>query len=187
MQLGLFTPVFGKLSLDAMLVELKRYPQIRMLEIGTGGWPGTSHIDVDDLLANRHFAREYLEKLSDAGLSISALSCHGNPLHPQEYIAMRDDTTFRRTVRLAELLKVPVVITFSGCPGGSPKDSTPNWITAAGLPVPRGRVVPKDELAATDPLPLPYVVKPIGEGSSVGVEIIRHGDNRRALGHDREG
>src|ERR1700722_5770854 len=115
MQLGLFTPVFGKLSLDAMLVELKRYPQIRMLEIGTGGWPGASHIDVDGLLANRHLAREYLEKLNDPGLSISALSCHGNPLHPQEYIATRDDTTFRRTVRLAELLKVPVVITFSGC------------------------------------------------------------------------
>jgi D-alanine-D-alanine ligase len=36
------------------------------------------------------------------------------------------------------------------------------------------------ELAAGDPLPLPYVVKPANEGSSVGVEIIRCGDNRRA-------
>ena len=134
MQLGLFTPVFGKLSLDTMLVELKRYPQIRTLEIGTGGWPGSSHIDVDGLLANPSLAREYLAKLNDAGLSISALSCHGNPVHPQENIAKRDDATFRRTVQLAELLKVPVVITFSGCPGGSPKDSTPNWITAAWPP-----------------------------------------------------
>jgi len=50
---------------------------------------------------------------------------------------------------------------------------------AAGLPVARGRVVVADELATADPLPLPYVVKPVGEGSSVGVEIIRHGDNRR--------
>ncbi len=52
--------------------------------------------------------------------------------------------------------------------------------SAAGLPVPRGRVVPKEELEAADPLPQPYVVKPIGEGSSVGVDIIRNGDNRRA-------
>src|SRR4051795_3912155 len=51
---------------------------------------------------------------------------------------------------------------------------------AAGLPIARGRVVPTDELEAADPLPLPYVVKPTNEGSSVGVEIIRCGDNRRA-------
>jgi len=51
---------------------------------------------------------------------------------------------------------------------------------AAGLPIARGRVVPTDELEAADPLPLPYVVKPMNEGSSVGVEIIRTGDNRRA-------
>jgi D-alanine-D-alanine ligase len=51
---------------------------------------------------------------------------------------------------------------------------------AHGLPVALGRVVPVDELEASDPLPLPYVVKPVNEGSSVGVEIIRKGDNRRA-------
>ena len=51
---------------------------------------------------------------------------------------------------------------------------------AAGLPVAPGRLVGVDELAAADPMPLPYVVKPVCEGSSVGVEIIRAGDNRRA-------
>ena len=51
---------------------------------------------------------------------------------------------------------------------------------AAGLPVPSGRLVSVAELAAADPLPLPYVVKPVNEGSSVGVEIMRAGDNRRA-------
>jgi D-alanine-D-alanine ligase len=51
---------------------------------------------------------------------------------------------------------------------------------AAGLPVPPGRVVALAELGAADPLPLPYVVKPLNEGSSVGVEIMRAGDNRRA-------
>jgi D-alanine-D-alanine ligase len=51
---------------------------------------------------------------------------------------------------------------------------------AAGLPIARGRSVPIAELEADDPLPLPYVVKPVNEGSSVGVEIVRGGDNRRA-------
>jgi D-alanine-D-alanine ligase len=51
---------------------------------------------------------------------------------------------------------------------------------AAGLPIAEHRLVSRDELAAADPLPRPYVVKPVNEGSSVGVEILQHGDNRRA-------
>ncbi|MBB3173936.1 D-alanine-D-alanine ligase [Endobacter medicaginis] len=51
---------------------------------------------------------------------------------------------------------------------------------AAGLPVAPGGLVEIAALEATDPLPLPYVIKPVSEGSSVGVEIIRAGSNRRA-------
>jgi len=50
----------------------------------------------------------------------------------------------------------------------------------AGLPVANGRLVPLDELEAADPMPRPFVVKPMNEGSSVGVTILRAGDNRRA-------
>ncbi len=134
MQLGLFTPVFNRLDLPGLLQELKRYPAIRMLELGTGGWPGASHVAIDDLLADASRPREMKGMLADAGLGISAFSCHGNPVHPDEAIAERDDTLFRKTVQLAEALEVPVVVTFSGCPGGSAKDITPNWITAAWPP-----------------------------------------------------
>ncbi len=52
---------------------------------------------------------------------------------------------------------------------------------AAGLPIVEHRLVTRDELEAGDPLPLPYVVKPVNEGSSVGVHILRdRGDNRRS-------
>jgi D-alanine-D-alanine ligase len=50
---------------------------------------------------------------------------------------------------------------------------------AHGLPIADGRVVDMAELEASDPLPLPYVVKPVNEGSSVGVEILHAGGNRR--------
>jgi D-alanine-D-alanine ligase len=50
----------------------------------------------------------------------------------------------------------------------------------AGLPVAPHRIIEIAELADHDPLPPPYVVKPINEGSSVGVSIIRAGDNRAA-------
>ncbi|MDB5415807.1 MAG: D-alanine--D-alanine ligase [Rubritepida sp.] len=51
---------------------------------------------------------------------------------------------------------------------------------AAGLPVAPQRLVDIEELEAEDPMPRPYVVKPVNEGSSVGVHILRTGDNRRA-------
>lgn len=51
---------------------------------------------------------------------------------------------------------------------------------AAGLPVAPGRVVGLAELEAADPMPRPFVVKPLNEGSSVGVAIVQVGDNRRA-------
>jgi len=88
-----------------------------MLELGTGGWPGASHVDLHSLLGSSDRAKEYLERLGDAGLTISALSCHANPVHPQPEIGRRGDVTFRRIVQLAECLKVPVVITSSVCPG----------------------------------------------------------------------
>jgi sugar phosphate isomerase/epimerase len=134
MRLGLFTPIFNGLSLDSLLIELKRYPEVQTLEIGTGGWPGGNHLDLDALLANKETAHAFRSKLLDAGLEISALSCHGNPVHPNKEIARRDDAVLRKTVQLAEQIHVPVVVTFSGCPGGSTEDVTPNWITAAWPP-----------------------------------------------------
>jgi D-alanine-D-alanine ligase len=60
------------------------------------------------------------------------------------------------------------------------KEAAKAMFVAAGLPVAKGAVVSVEDLSAADPMPLPYVIKPVSEGSSVGVEIIRHGDNRRA-------
>ncbi|WP_159347513.1 D-alanine--D-alanine ligase [Roseomonas harenae] len=51
---------------------------------------------------------------------------------------------------------------------------------AAGLPVAPHRLMQAADLADADPFPLPYVVKPVREGSSVGVYILREHDNRRA-------
>ena len=51
---------------------------------------------------------------------------------------------------------------------------------AAGLPVAPHRIIDVAELADHDPLPPPYVVKPVNEGSSVGVYIVKPEDNTRA-------
>jgi len=60
------------------------------------------------------------------------------------------------------------------------KEASRAVFAAAGLSIARGRVIDIEEFFESDPLPLPYVIKPLNEGSSVGVSILREGDNRRA-------
>jgi D-alanine-D-alanine ligase len=57
------------------------------------------------------------------------------------------------------------------------KPSAKAVFAAAGLPLAESRVVARAELAGGDVLPRPFVVKPVDEGSSVGVRIVRQGDN----------
>src|SRR6478672_6544701 len=52
------------------------------------------------------------------------------------------------------------------------KDVAKVVMKAAGVPVPEGKVVPRLEAANAHVLPRPYVIKPIAEGSSVGVFIV---------------
>src|SRR4051812_16847909 len=128
MKLGLFTPVLNHLDVDAMIAKVRSLDRISAVELGTGGWPGAAHLDLDSL-EEPCKARDYKKRLTDAGLSISALSCHANPLPPEGATAAAADALFQRTVLLAERLEVPVVVTFSGCPGDADAAKHPNWIT----------------------------------------------------------
>ena len=134
MKLGIFTPVFGTLCTKEMLAKVNSFGRIQAIELGTGCWPGADHLQLNELLEDACKAREYRQMITDAGLTISALSCHGNPLHPRKAVASGDDEVFRKTVRLAERLEVPVVVTFSGCPGDSDTAAHPNWVTTAWPP-----------------------------------------------------
>ena len=126
--IGVFDPVFDELSLDEMLDKVAGYG-LEAMEIGTGGYPGNHHCPVEELLADAAKLRAWKKKFADHKLAVATLSCHGNPIHPDAKIAARDAETFRRTVLLAERLGVQVIVGFSGCPGGSPADTMPNWAT----------------------------------------------------------
>jgi len=134
MKLGLFTPVFGRLNTKDMLAKVQALKKVEAIELGTGGWPGANHLDLDGLLDHKPCIAEYRAMIADAGLTISALSCHGNPLHPDRATAQSYDEVFRKTVRLAEQLDVPVVVTFSGCPGDADDAKYPNWVTCPWPP-----------------------------------------------------
>src|SRR5204862_7997607 len=91
LKLGLFTPVFGGLDVKQMLARVQALGKIQALEIGTGGWPGNGHLDMQCLLGDKGRLADYRSMIADAGLTISALSCHGNPLHPNADLAREYD------------------------------------------------------------------------------------------------
>ena len=126
--IGVFDPAFPDLTLD-QLVEKYASLGVEAAEIGTGGYPNNKHCPVNDLLEDPAKLKAWRKKFEDRNIQIATLSCHGNPVHPDRAIAERDAETFRRTVLLAEKLGVKVIVGFSGCPGGNPNDSNPNWIT----------------------------------------------------------
>jgi sugar phosphate isomerase/epimerase len=125
--IGVFDPVYEKLSLDAMLDRVSVLG-LEAMEIGTGGYPNNHHCPLDELIADRGKAKAWQKKFEDKGIGVATLSCHGNPLHPNPKHAQKDIDTFRKTVLLAEMLGVKVIVGFSGCPGGTPQDTQPNWI-----------------------------------------------------------
>jgi len=57
------------------------------------------------------------------------------------------------------------------------KPSAKLLVAAAGVKSPRGIVLRRDQLTTEHPLPPPYVVKPVDEGSTVGVTLVRPGQN----------
>lgn len=128
MKLGVFAVLFGDKSLEEALDYIAE-SGLEAVEIGAGGFPGDSHCKPCDLLGNESRLNRFKQALKSRGLEISALSCHGNPLHPNPEIARRDHEVFEQTVRLAARLGVENVITFSGCPGESEHSQNPVWVT----------------------------------------------------------
>lgn len=130
MKIGVFSILFNDVSLESML-DYVAGAGFDAVEIGTGGYSLSSHCDIDTLLRSKTEARRYLEKFTSRGLFISALGTQGNPVHPDKEYAAVHHSQFEKTVQLAETLGVSRVLLTSGCPGGAPGDSTPNWVICA--------------------------------------------------------
>ena len=133
MKIGVFSVLFGSKPFEETLDYLVELG-VEAIEIGTGAYPGNAHANPSALLRSERRLMEFREAIRRRGLIISALSCHGNPLHPQARIARAHHDVFLQTLELAKRLDVSTVITFSGCPGGDPKATQPNWIVSPWPP-----------------------------------------------------
>jgi sugar phosphate isomerase/epimerase len=132
MRVGVFTPLLSQLPLETVCKKLSALG-INTFELGTGNYVGDPHCKLT-MLDNPSALSDFKKILSDYGFSISALSCHGNPLHPDTARAKQDREVSRKTILLAEKLGVSTMVDFSGCPGDSPHAMAPNWVTCPWPP-----------------------------------------------------
>lgn len=116
MKLGVFSVLFYDKNFEDML-DYVAESGLDMIEVGTGGNPGDKFCKLDELLENEDKRQAFMKSITDRGLQISGFSCHNNPISPHPTEAKEADETLRKTIRLANLLDVPVVNTFSGIAG----------------------------------------------------------------------
>ena len=128
MKLGVFSVLLGGKPLEEVLQYFEQIG-VEMIEIGTGGYPGTAHADPDVLLNDANKLAEFKGLFEKYNIEISALSCHGNPVHPDAAVAAEFHAAFEKTVLLAEQLGIKHINTFSGCPGDPEGAKSPNWVT----------------------------------------------------------
>ena len=124
MKLGAYTACLHDKPLEEALTILRDLG-LDSVEINAGGFIGTPHLPVQELLESEQARKEYLATFEELGIELTALNCNGNPLHPDPEITHADD--LRRTIELAGLLGIRTVITMSGLPAAEAGGSRPSW------------------------------------------------------------
>ena len=97
-------------------------------EINSGGFVGTPHLPVDELMSSPGAREDYLGQFAAAGITLTGLNCNGNPLNPLPDVGPVHAADLKRSIELAGLLGVDRVVTMSGLPGSDPAAAYPSWV-----------------------------------------------------------
>ena len=81
MKLGAYTACLHDKTLEEAL-EILRDLGLTSAEINSGGFIGTPHLPVEELLESAEAREKYLAIFPKYGIELTALNCNGNPLHP---------------------------------------------------------------------------------------------------------
>jgi len=152
----------------------------RSVAVLMGGWTAEREVSLvsgrecAQALAALGYDVRRIDVTHDLGALVRALTPAPNVVFNALHGRGGEDGTVQGVL---EFLRVPY--THSGVLASAVAMDKPvarSVFAAAGLPLAEGKVVSRAELAGGDVLPRPYVVKPINEGSSVGVRIVRPDD-----------
>jgi sugar phosphate isomerase/epimerase len=126
MKLSAFSVLYKNKPL-AEVLDIFKAKGIHDVEIGAGGFIGKEHCDPEKLLSDKRALGDFRALFASRDMSIAALSCHGNPVHPQKHLAEMYRKDIKDAVDLAALLGVERIVTFAGCPGDCEGSQYPNW------------------------------------------------------------
>lgn len=126
MNLSYYTDSLPHLSLEEILEKITE-KGIYHIELATGGWSPSPHLNIDELLTNEQAFNNFKNLLNKYNVEVEALNCSGNPLSPGKLGEKHRDIT-RKTFQLAKKLKVKTIVMMSGLPAASSTDTVPNWI-----------------------------------------------------------
>ncbi|MDJ0946025.1 MAG: D-alanine--D-alanine ligase [Kiloniellales bacterium] len=136
--------------------------------------------DCGKALGEAGFAVEMVDVTDDVGALIKALTPAPDAVFNALHGRWGEDGCVQG---LLELLHIPY--THSGVMASAlamDKEMAKRVFRANGLRCAESVVASREQILAADVLPRPYVVKPVAEGSSVGVRIVEDGDNEPPLG-----
>jgi sugar phosphate isomerase/epimerase len=94
---GSITVKLGDLGLDSA-------------EINSGGFLPAPHLPIEDLRASQNARDEYLELFTSKGVTLTALNCNGNPLHPDPEVREKHANDVRDAIALGALLGVDAAV-----------------------------------------------------------------------------
>lgn len=101
---------------------------VTQIELGAGGNVDTAHLNPAALLRPGAAMGQFRDLLGAYDLSVSALVCATNPIHPDKTRAAADHQTFVDTCRLAAALEADTLVLHAGCAGDCASSKHPNFI-----------------------------------------------------------
>jgi sugar phosphate isomerase/epimerase len=126
MKLGAYTACLHHQPLPEAL-SILRDLGLESAEINSGGFIPEPHLPVADILASEQARQDYLGIFTEHGITLTALNCNGNPLHPHPVVGDKHSADILRSIELAALLGVGRVVTMSGTPAASATGTSPAW------------------------------------------------------------
>jgi sugar phosphate isomerase/epimerase len=127
MKLGAYTACLHDRPLPETLKILGELG-LTSAEINSGGFIGTPHLPVDQLMTSPGAREDYLGQFAAAGITLTGLNVNGNPLNPLPDVGPAHAADLRRSIELAGLLGITRVVTMSGLPGSDPGAGYPSWV-----------------------------------------------------------
>ena len=126
MKLGAYTAILHDKPISETL-HILRGLGLDSAEINSGGFLPAPHLPISDIRQSQHARDDYLGLFAAAGVTLTALNCNGNPLHPDPEVRDKHGQDVRDAIELGALLGVKRVVTMSGLPGSDPGARFPAW------------------------------------------------------------